>query len=96
MDPKQIAETYYKNLGKYDAQNVRRLRLAACAQLGRKAALMAKCKDMLDKQMPQDEIKVVEDEATIREQLAAKLSLYSKCVDKTIGDRELLDVQKKP
>lgn len=96
MDPKQIAESYYKNLGKYDAANVRRLRLAACAQLGRKASLMAKAKDMNDKQMSPDEIKVIEDEAAIREKLAEKLALYSKCVDKTIADRELLDVQKKP
>lgn len=95
MNPKTIAESFYTNLGKYDVQNARRLRLAACAQLGRMESLMAKAKDMGDKKMPADKIKVVEDEALIREKLAEKLALYSTNVDTTIATRGQMDVDKK-
>jgi len=95
MNPKTIAESFYTNLGKYDLQNARRLRLAACAQLGRTGSLKAKAKDMGDKKLPPEKIKLVEDEALIREKLAEKLALYSTNVDKAIATREQMDVEKK-
>ncbi len=96
MNPKKLAEDYYKSLGNHDLHNTRRLRLAACAQHGRKTALLKQAKSLTDKNAPPDDIKVLQDEASIRQKHADKLGLFAECVDTTLKDREKLDKKKKP
>ena len=96
MNPKDVAKRYYKSLGAADAANCRRLHLAACAQLGRTASLQHQVQILTEEKAPKEMVKAKEKEGELRSKHADKLELYSKCVDQTLKERNLMDKDKKP
>jgi len=76
--------------------NCLRLRLAACAQLGRTASLQYQAKLLAEQNAPKEMIKAKEMESELRNKHAIVLETYSKDIQKTLKKRKNLDKGKKP
>jgi len=96
MNPKVVAKRYYKSIGAADEANCHRLRLAACAQLGREASLLHQAKVLAEKKAPKEMVEAKQKESELRSKHAGKLEIYSKCVEETLKERKKLDKDKKP
>jgi len=96
MNPKVVAKRYYKSIGAADEANCHRVRLAACAQLGREASLLHEAKVLDEKKALKERVEAKQKESELRSKHAGKLEIYSKCVEVTLKERRKLDKDKKP
>ncbi|HFE46988.1 MAG TPA: hypothetical protein ENJ18_16140 [Nannocystis exedens] len=96
MNPKVAAKKYYKSIGAVDDANCLRLRLAACAQLGRTVSLQYQAKLLAEQEAPKEMIKAKEMESELRSKHALVLDAYSKDIQETLKKRKKLDKGKKP